>query len=91
MSLIWCLWFDYVFFGFDKYFFVVSNVGFVVLFKYVGFFDGKVNLFRFNIGNLIMYWSCFNVKCFDDVECSSGSMRLIYDSEEVVVVVDFDI
>ncbi len=68
----------------------MGNAGFAVLFKHAGFFDGKVNLLRFNIGNLTTHRSRFNVKCLDDVECSSGGMRLTHDSDEVAAVVDFD-
>ncbi len=90
LSLVWSSRFDHAFFGFDKHFFAVSKARLMVLLKHAGFFYGKMNLLGFNIGNLTTQWSRFNVKCFDDVECRGGSMRLTHDGEEVAAVVDFD-
>lgn len=91
LCLVWCVWFNYVVFGFDIDCFVVFWYVFCVLFQYFCFFNCKVDLFWFDILNLIVYWGCIDIQVMQNVCCSGDVNWMVGQFKVVVVVIDFDV
>lgn len=91
LCLVWCMWFDYFVFGFDIDGFIVFRYVFGVLFQYVCFFDCQVDLFWFNILNLIVYWCCVDIQVVQNIGGSVYVQGVIGQFKVIVMVVDFNV
>lgn len=91
LRLVWRARFNYVAFGFDIDRFVVFRYVFRVLFQYSRFFNRKVDLFRFDILNLIAYRGSIDIQVTQNV-CRSGDVnRTVGQFKVVIAAIDFDV